>query len=62
MSAESNNIKYAMEDELNVAAPADPYEADPEIQEIDNEKLEQLIEEAKGFQSSFDDFKKTPFF
>ena len=29
MSTESNNIKYGMEDELNVAAPVDPYEDDP---------------------------------
>lgn len=62
MSAESNNIKYDMEDELGKAAPADPYEADPEIEEIDNYKLEQLIEEAKSFQSSLEEFKKTPFF
>lgn len=62
MSAESNNIKYDLEEELDRAAPTDPYEADPEIEEIDNYKLEQLIEEAKNFQSSFEEFKKTPFF
>lgn len=40
MSAKSNNIKYAMEDELSKVATADPYEDDPEITEIDNYKLE----------------------
>jgi hypothetical protein len=40
MSAESNNIKYDAEDELNVAAPVDPYEADPQFEEIDGYKLE----------------------
>lgn len=40
MSAESNNIKYDAEDELNVAAPLDPYEADPQIEQIDDYKLD----------------------
>jgi hypothetical protein len=34
MSAESNNIKYGLEDELNIASPLNPYEDDPEIEEI----------------------------
>lgn len=62
MSAESNNIKYGMEDELNVAAPADPYEDDPEIEEITEFRLESLIEEARKFHSSWTAFKKTEFF
>lgn len=59
MSTEGNNIKYSMEDELNVAAPVDPYEEDPEIEEISEGKLELLIEEARNFHTSYTAFKKS---
>lgn len=34
MSAQSNNIKYGMQDELDEVGSLDPYEDDPQFEEI----------------------------